>query len=273
MVKTAIVQTEIALKEPKRNLEKIIKYSEEIDAELIVFPECSNSGYLYHNQHQAIEFAETVPGPITNNLSAISKEQKKYIAIGLLERVNSTLRNTAILFRPDGKMNVYRKTHIPFLGVDRFVLPGQEIIPFNTDIGCIGILICYDWRFPEAARCLALQGADVIIGLSAWPEGAAIIPKLLISARAAENRVWVISSNRVGKEEDITYIGKSSIVDPAGDTIASLNNEEGFAVGNVDFSKSRKKRIVRIEKEYEIDLFNDRRPMLYESIVQEKRHA
>lgn len=273
MVKAAVVQLDVFLGNPERNIAKILNYAATVDAELIVFPECANSGYGFQSHDEAMKYAETVPGPLTDELGSIVKKQKKYIALGLLERDGSTLRNTAVFFGPDGQIHIYRKTHLPFLGVDRFVIPGENLCVFNTKIGRIGMLICYEWRFPETARCLALQGAEVIIGLSAWPEGAAIIPKLLIAARAAENRLWVVSSNRGGAEDKTIYIGKSAIVDPNGNIMAELGGEEGVAIAEIDPDISKIKRIVREPGKYEIDLFNDRRPTLYRSMVQENTYA
>jgi predicted amidohydrolase len=263
----------VFLGEPERNIANIVNHAATVNAELIVFPECANSGYGFQSHEEAMKYAETVPGPLTDKLASIARKQIKHIAVGLLERNCSTLRNTAVLFDPDGQIHAYRKTHLPFLGVDRFVIPGNELCVFNTKIGRIGILICYEWRFPETARCLALRGAEVIIGLSAWPQGAAVIPKLLIAARAAENRLWVVSSNRVGTEDKAIYIGKSAIVDPTGNTVAELGGEERIAIAEIDPATSKIKRIVRDPGRYEIDLFNDRRPALYRPVVQEKTHA
>lgn len=273
MVKAAVVQMDVFLGNPQRNIAKILNHAATVDAELIVFPECANSGYGFQSHGEAMKSAETVPGPLTDKLASISRKQKKYFAIGLLERDGLTLRNTAVFFDTDGQIHIYRKTHLPFLGVDRFVIPGEEFCVFNTKIGRIGMLICYEWRFPETARCLALQGAEVIIGLSAWPQGAAVIPRLLIAARAAENRLWVVSSNRVGAEDKAIYIGKSAIVDPNGNLVAELMGEEGISIAEIDPDISKIKRIIRDPGKYEIDLFNDRRPALYGSVVQENTHA
>ena len=132
------------------------------------------------------------------------------------------------------------------------------------------MIICYEWRFPEVARNMSLQGADLLIGLSNWPEGAVVIPTLLMAARAAENHVWIVSSNRVGLEQGSKFIGKSMIIDPGGQVIASSPEGNDEVIGaDLDLSISKAKRFVRKPNEYEIDLFKDRRPGLYGAVTQE----
>ena len=273
MVKVAAVQMDVHLGDPSRNMEVIFGYAEDTEADLVIFPECANSGYAFDSRSEALPFAQTVPGSLTEGLAVAAKKKKRCFAAGLLEVQDGELFNTAVFVTPDGKIQIYRKTHIPFLGVDRFVARGNVLPVFDSPIGRIGLIICYEWRFPETARSLALQGADLLIGLSNWPGGAKIIPELLVPARAAENRVWVLSVNRVGTEHGSQYIGRSSVIDPEGNTVARLKDEEGILAAVIDPAQSRAKRIVKRPGEYEIGLFEDRRPELYTGIVTEVKHA
>ncbi|MGB5423808.1 MAG: carbon-nitrogen hydrolase family protein [Desulfobacterales bacterium] len=273
MVRVAAVQMDVHLGDPSRNMEKIIGYAENTEADLVVFPECANSGYAFDSRSEALTYAQTVPGPLTGGLAAAARKKKRCFAAGLLETQDAELFNTAVFVTPDGKIQTYRKTHIPFLGVDRFVARGNELPVFDSPFGRIGLIICYEWRFPETARSLSLRGADLLIGLSNWPVGAEIIPELLVPARAAENRVWVLSANRAGTERGIHYIGRSTAIDPGGNTVAELKDDEGILTAVIDPAQSRTKRIVKKPGEYEIGLFEDRRPELYTGIFTEVEDA
>lgn len=270
MVKAAAVQMDIQLGQTDLNKERILAYAQNTPADLLVFPECANSGYCFNSLEEALPHAEVVPGPFTDSLLAIARDMGRSLAVGILEKEGTALRNTALLATPEGNLHVYRKSHLPYLGVDRFVTPGSELPLFQTAFGRVGMIICYEWRFPEVARSMSLQGADLLIGLSNWPEGAVVIPTLLMAARAAENHVWIVSSNRVGIEQGSKFIGKSMIIDPVGQIIASPSEcNEAVVSADMDLSISKAKRFVRKPKEYEIDLFKDRRPDLYGAVTQE----
>jgi predicted amidohydrolase len=273
MVKTAIVQMDIHLGKPLLNKERILAYAERTASELLVFPECANSGYSFTSRKDAMPHAESVPGPFTDALLAVAREKGRSIAVGILEKDGAELRNTAVLVTPRGKLHIYRKTHLPHLGVDRFVVPGIRLPLFETAFGAVGMIICYEWRFPEVARSLSLQGADLLIGLSNWPQGAIVTPTLLLPARAAENHVWVVSANRIGVEKDSEFIGKSMIIDPGGEIVASPQaRREEVVSADLDLSLSKVKSFIRKPEEYEIDLFKDRCPNLYGAITCEDNH-
>jgi predicted amidohydrolase len=131
------------------------------------------------------------------------------------------------------------------------------------------MLICFDVRFPEASRILALKGADIIVLPTNWPKGADISADILCIARAAENKVYVATCNRVGKEKGFEFIGKSKIIDSFGNVIASAGAEEETIIGDLDFSLSRTKRIVTIPGKHETTIFESRRPELYGPIFKQ----
>jgi predicted amidohydrolase len=193
--------------------------------------------------------------------------------VGLLERDGDLLRNAAVLVGPEGLVGSYRKTHLPFLGVDRFVTPGDELPVYETPLGRIGLEICYDLRFPEATRTLALKGADIVAHPTNFPLAARIQTELITVARAAENRIFLLSANRVGKERWAEFCGWSQIVDPYGRRLAEAGEtEEALLVADIDLELARDKDYV-IPGEYELYLFGHRRPELYGSLVEETRTA
>jgi len=179
------------------------------------------------------------------------------------------LYNSAVLIGKQGIIGHYRKIHLPFLGLDRFVSGGD--IPFkvyDTKFGKLGWAICYDGSFPETVRVLALNGADIIALLTNWPEGLERIPKYVVPTRAIENIVNYIAVNRVGKERGIRFIGKSKIVDPAGKILAEAGSDrEEMIFAEVHLQQARQKRVVVVPGENESDRFNDRRPEFYGDIV------
>ena len=268
----AAAQIEPKLAEPERNLEACLAKLEEAaaaGAELLVLPECAIPGYMFESAEEALPFAEEVPGPSSEVLERESRRLGMHVVCGLLERDGDTLRNAAVLVGPDGLVGTYRKTHLPFLGVDRFVFPGDELTVYDTPLGRIGVEICYDLRFPEVTRTLALRGADIVAHPTNFPIAAKLQTELITVARAAENRIYLLTANRVGKERLGEFCGWSQIVDPYGTRLAEAGEtEEALLVADVDVEKARDKDYV-IPGEYELYLFGHRRPELYGAIVEE----
>jgi predicted amidohydrolase len=214
-------------------------------------------------------FAEEIPGPSTEVLADACRRLGVHVVCGLLERDGERLYNAAPLIGPDGLIGSYRKTHLPFLGVDRFTVPGDSLSVYDTPLGRIGLEICYDLRFPEATRTLALAGADIVAHPTAFPVAARIQTELITVARAAENRVFLLTANRVGKERGGEFCGWSQIVDPYGTRLAEAGEtEETLLVADVELEKARDKDYV-VPGEYELYLFGHRRPELYGALVEE----
>jgi len=241
-------------------------------AKLIVFPECALTGYCFQSKEEALPFAEALPGPSTALLAEDCKRLGVWAAVGLLEHraSDNALFNACALVGPAGQLHVYRKIHLPFLGVDRFTTPGDR--PFEIhDLGGlrVGMTICYDGSFPEAARCLMLQGADLVILPTNWPTGAVSTVKYLIQARALENLIYFLAVNRVGTEGGFRFIGQSRAVDVNGDLLdmASENDEE-IILATIDPARARQKRIVHAAGEYELDRIRHRRPEMYGALVE-----
>jgi predicted amidohydrolase len=239
-------------------------------ARLVIFPECTLTGYGFESRDEALAHAEPLPGPASERLAADCAELGVWVIFGLLERGprSGELFNAAALVGPRGLEATYRKVHLPHLGVDRFATPGDR--PFAVhDLGGlrVGINICYDASFPEAARVLALLGADLIALPTNWPEGARSTVKYLVPARALENHVFYAGINRVGEEAGFRYIGQSRIMDCDGEALVSTGDIEVIIYAEIDPQRARAKRIVHVPGKYEIDRVGDRRPEVYRTLV------
>jgi predicted amidohydrolase len=269
-----VAQTEPRLGEPARNLEACLSRLEEAAAagcDLVVLPECAISGYMFGGEEEAARFAESIPGPSVEALERACARLGLHCVAGLLERDGGRLRNSAVLVGPEGLLGRYRKTHLPFLGVDRFVSPGDEPPEvFETPLGRIGIEICYDLRFPELTRTLALRGAEVVVHPTNWPAAVRPLADFLTRARAAENSVFLLTANRVGREGGVEFFGKSQVVDPSGTRLVEAGEDrEELVVAEIDPAEAREKDRAIVPGEYELHLFGDRRPELYGALVEE----
>ncbi len=267
-VKIAAVQIDPKIMENKANLDKILlkaRNAAKNGADLIVFPECALTGYVFTSREEAIPFMETVPGPSTEKLVACCQELGVHVIVGLLEIDADKCFNAAVLIGPQGLIGNYRKNHLPFLGIDRFLNPGDKSFQvYNTPIGNIGIHICYDCNFPESARVMALLGADILALSTNWPEGREKIVNYVVNTRAFENRVHLVAVDRVGKERGVSFLGCSKIVDAWGNTLAQAGSEdEEVLYAEVSLAEARQKRLVFKPGEFEVDLIRDRRPELY----------
>jgi predicted amidohydrolase len=272
-MRVAVAQLDPKLADKERNLDACLARLDEAvaaGAELVVFPECAIPGYVYESAEEARPYAEEIPGPSTAALEEACARLEVHVVCGLLERDGDAIHNAAVLVGPHGLIGSYRKSHLPFLGVDRYVEAGEELPVFDTAIGRIGIEICYDLRFPEVTRTLALAGAEIVCLPTNWPLAAAANAELLAPARAYENRVFLLVANRVGRERTAEFCGRSQIVDPNGERLAETDaTSEALLVADIDIARAREKSIVPVPGEYEMHLFGHRRPELYGALVEE----
>lgn len=269
--KVAAVQMEPKIKRNSENLEGIIdrmRVAARSGAELVVFPECALTGYVFANREEVLPYVEMVPGPSTRKLEACCRELGVYTVVGLLETTGNKYFNTAVLIGPEGLIGRYRKIHLPFLGVDRFLDPGDEPFEvYKTGIGNIGMFICYDCNFPESARVMTLMGVDILALPTNWPEGREKIPQYVVPTRALENKVHLVAVNRIGCERGTGFIGQSKIINSRGDTLAQAGKEDETIYGEVSLAESREKRVIFKPGEFEVDCINDRRPEFYDRIA------
>lgn len=234
--------------------------------DLVVFPEAFLTGYCVSSLTDAQKIAIPDDHEAILRLFAGAKQFGLHIAFGYAALREGKLFNSAILACPDGTVHRYDKTHLPELGYDKFVEDGADLPVFETALGRIGILICFDLRPPEAARCLALKGADLILLPTNWPNGAQISAEHFTVVRAAENRVFLAACNRVGHENGFDFIGLSRIVSPGGMVRAQAGSGEETLVADLDLEEARLKRITVIPGQYEMTVFDSRRPELYSSL-------
>ncbi len=274
-VGVAGVQTDPKILEKEGNLEsclQLIHIAARKGSKLIVFPECSLTGYCFSSLSEGLDIAERIPGPSTREISSLCKELRVYTIIGLLEKYGNKCFNSVAFIGPEGVIGRYRKIHLPYLGIDRFATPGDEpYAVYTTDLGKIGMQICFDVRFPESARVLALLGAEVIVLPTNWPEGAEPVSEFVINTRAYENRVNYVAVNRVGIERGFRFIGQSIIVDYQGKTLAKADPiKEEIIYAKLDPVGARNKHVVIVPGEFELPLFDARRPEFY-SILSSKK--
>ena len=267
------VQMDPTLMDKEANLAGMIDSVEQAvakQARLVVFPECALTGYCFENLQEALPYAETIPGPSTQLLASVCRRTRTHLVLGMLERDGDRCFNAAALIGPEGVVGKYRKVHLPFLGVDRFVDSGDlGFAVHESRLGRIGLNICYDGSFPESARTMALKGADVILLPTNWPKGAEQFAEFLVNARGLENHVFSVAINRVGIERGFRFIGRSRIADPSGRTLALASpDEEEVIFAEIDPSAARDKHITRVPGKHEINRFKDRRPRYYGKIVE-----
>ena len=254
-LRLACVQTDVVHGDPGANLAAVLAHrARRADADLVVFPECALTGYAARDAEEAWSMA--VEASFLDPLAG------KGILVGALQREGDRVFNVATLFLPDGSRHEYRKTHLPFMGADRFCAPGDRLEPVDTPWGRLGVLVCFDLRFPEPARTLALKGADLIVVPTNWPQGAEVSADHICIARAAENRLFVATCNRVGEERGFRFIGRSKIVGIDGTVLAAAGGGEETLLADLDLAQARQKRRVVIAGEYETDAFA-RRTDLY----------
>ncbi|MEK6301789.1 MAG: carbon-nitrogen hydrolase family protein [Acidobacteriota bacterium] len=272
--KIACVQMDVEIGNVEANRLKIVERIEsaaDCGAELVIFPECALTGYCFESLDEAKPFAETLDGPSAQAIVDACARTGTHVVAGFIERDGENFYNAAILCGPGGGgiIGNYRKVHLPFLGVDRFLTPGDKPFRvFDLPFGRIGINICYDASFPEASRALKLLGAELIVLPTNWPTGAWRTAEFIINTRACENHINFAAVNRCGVERGWEFIGRSKVVDVNGDTIAEAAREgEEMLVVEVDFQEANNNRIVNVAGSYEIDRLADRRPEFYGSIT------
>ncbi|MHB8636004.1 MAG: carbon-nitrogen hydrolase family protein [Fimbriimonadaceae bacterium] len=271
-MKVAAIQANVVFNDPRANADRAARDIGRLASErvqLAVLPECFLTGYCVDSQKDAERIAISREHPAINAVRVAADRTGVIVAVGFAESEGERLYNTVALFEPRKAAQYYRKSHLPFLGFDRFAIPGDQLPVFETALGRIGILICFDQRLPEPARVLSLAGADLIVLPTNWPVGAETSADIMCIARAAENRVWLVTANRVGNENGFEFIGRSKIISPTGAVIAAAGCEEAVITANIDLGEARQKRTVNIPGRYEMEVFKSRRPGLYGSLMDE----
>ncbi|NLE52020.1 MAG: carbon-nitrogen hydrolase family protein [Chloroflexi bacterium] len=292
-ITVATVQMKPALGEVEDNLVKMSEFVSKIASQqkvdLIVFPELVTSGNELGVRFT--EMAQRVPGPTVNLLAQRAADFGVYIAFGMVmkERVESILYNTAVLVGPDGELvGTYNKMHLH--GEERMAFrEGFRLPVFETDIGQIGLMLGWDLAFPEVARSLTLDGAELLCVLANWEASEIDEWRTYVKARAYENALFVAAANRVGEDVTLTFGGESMIVGPRGKVHATVASEpakkapaakegekegesdtekpaqddkprEGYAVARIDLDEIRRHR-------EEHQTLQTRQPTAYRTLV------
>ena len=256
-MKVGFLQTSPIFGEKDKNVDIAISRIKQLDADLVVLPELFNTGYQFTSKEEALTLSEKVPeGKTTKALVSLSKEKCVYIVAGMAEQDNGRCYNSAVLVGPNGFMGCYRKLHL-FYNEKQWFEPGDtNLRVYDIGHAKIGIMICFDWFFPEVARYLAVKGADVICHPSSLV--LPYCPQAMIT-RCIENRVFAITANRIGSEnrsgETLTFIGTSQILGTKGEVLyrASSNLEESTVI-EINAENARDKQVTRLNH-----IFNDRR--------------
>ncbi|MFC2009852.1 carbon-nitrogen hydrolase family protein [Chloroflexota bacterium] len=272
-VKIAGMQMEPVIGDKGRNMARcleLINTAAREDAQLIVFPEAALSGYIYNSIDEVIPITESIPGPSTEAISALCHQMNVHVIIGILEEDQGRYYNTAALIGPEGLVGKYRKLHLPYIGADRFLNHGNlSLKVYDTELGRIGMGICYDLSFPEHARILTLLGADIIVNITNSPEGLEFNSEHTVFTRARENNVFIVYINRIGDERGCRFFGQSKITDCFGKCITQgKSHEEDILYAEIDPTTARHKLRVTIPGERETDTISDRRPEFYSVLTQ-----
>ena len=282
-IKLSVVQFASEWLQPEKNAQRMKEFVEaeaKTGQELIVFPELSNTGYItpalvgepcgYEGMTYAqfatayVRAAETVPGPTTEALSEVTRRYGVYVVVGIAQKhpvIPASLYNSGVLIGPQGVIGIHHKMHIP-LNEKQFFYPGNTAEVFKTDLGNIGIEVCYDGRFPEISRILTLKGAEIICCIWCAP-ALFTVPdaenqlKYRSYTRAQENGVYFISCNRSGWEGKTQLMGHSVVAAPDG-TIVAMSQTTDEEVIRVLLTEEW---LIRYRSM--LTLFRDRRPEMY----------
>lgn len=271
-IRVAGVQMDVKLGEVEVNRAAMIgriREAAHAGARLVVFPECALTGYGFDSKNEAGRVAEPIPGPSTGLIQAECARLGVASVFGLLERDGDRVFNAYTLVGPAGPIGSYRKIHLPWLGVDRFVDPGDRAFAVHEFDGVrLGMHICYDGSFPESGRTLSLLGADLLVLPTNWPIHSEATAAHVVACRALENVVYAMAVNRVGQEKGFRFIGRSSIAAPDGQILAAAGDDSPeILYADIDPARARQKRLVRVPGLHEIDRFADRRPGFYHEII------
>jgi predicted amidohydrolase len=245
------------------NIEFLIDKIKDDDSDIIVFPELALSGYFFTKKSDLSDLAIRADGEIISQFQKLSQKLDKVIVFGFVEKDKSSFYNSAAILLPDiNESSIYRKSHLFYK--ERLVFEQGNTGFFNVywsekDVN-IGTMICYDWRFPEAARTLALKGADLILCPANLVTGVWEEP---MRTRALENKVYVAVINRTGyesiNEETLEFNGKSTIISYNGKSLISAGEDnEIILTSELSPEKTRDKSFNDIN-----NIFLDRRPELY----------
>jgi predicted amidohydrolase len=265
-IRVAFVQGRPRFGRTGENLDLALSLAGTVAADLAVIPELWSTGYVFSSHAEVQALAEDAQrGATAERLRAAARREKRHYIAGFAEKARGRFYNSALLVGPSGVRAVYRKLHL-FERERRWFSPGNlPLAVHRVGPARVGMLICFDWRFPEVARVLSLMGADVL----AHPSNL-VFPNAqeAMRVRALENRVFTVTANRTGTERrpggTVAFTGRSQVVDPDGGIIVRAGRRETVALAfDLDLARSRRKRITA-----RTPLFSNRRPEHYALLVE-----
>lgn len=262
--KIGLLQFAPVLGDINTNIQKIDAMLQDChDVDIMVLPELASSGYNFASREEAFNCSETLhQSRFINFLTEKARSMNTWFVSGINEREGNLLYNSAVLIGPDGIEGLYRKIHL-FNREKLFFETGNRGIPvFETPFGTIGILICFDWMFPEAWRLMALKGAQLICHPSNL-----VLPycQNAMPGYALTNRIFTATTNRVSQERDLTFTGQSVLVNPEGKFLLKAGKrEEELLTININLEDANNKRMTPFN-----DAFDDRQTNLYELSLKE----
>lgn len=269
-MKIGFLQLRPKFGEIKQNVRNALSILKNVTDATIVLPELFNTGYLFRNLEELKELSESVQrGYTVPTLKKVAKQKRLNLVFGIAEKKNKKYYNTSVLITSKGKIYTYQKTHL-FDREKLFFQPGTNAYQaYSVDGMKLGMMVCFDWIFPEVSRVLALKGVHVICHpanlVLPWGQDA-------MRTRSVENRVFTITANRIGTEKrgslSLSFSGKSQIVDPEGNILASAGERsESLKIVDIDVTEANNKNVTANN-----DLFEDRKISLYKTIVGKRAH-
>jgi predicted amidohydrolase len=260
LMKIGFVQFSPSFGEKKKNFDTVCNLLKEITADIIVLPELFNTGYVFLNNDELEELAEpTDKGETANFIFSLAREKNCCFAYGFAEKNKTFFYDSMALMSPHGLIGVYRKSHL-FFEEKKFFQPGNTgFHVFTYKNVKLGMLICFDWIYPEATRTLALKGAQIIL----HPANLVTpyCPDAMIT-RAIENRIYIVTADRIGKEKrdtkELSFIGKSQVVSPKGEILIRADTEECVKIVDINPDLALNKKFNQYN-----NLLEDRREDLY----------
>ena len=261
MVRISIVQTNPVFGAVAHNVSSAIEMMEARTADLYVLPELFSTGYNFLDAEELEQLAENTDahsGPAFAPLHQFARRHSCYVVFGFAEK-SDRLYNSSALLGPDGLVGLYRKVHL-FDRENILFAPGDLGFPvFDLPIGRIGMMICFDWFYPESARTLALKGAQLI----AHPANLVLpfCPDAMVT-RCIENHIYSATADRAGREArsgiELDFIGMSEIVAPSGEVLVRMGTEPGVTMVEVDLALADSKKINQHN-----DILEGRKPEQY----------
>ncbi len=263
MIRIGIGQIEPRLMDCEHNVQQlkdILTEATSSGIEVLVLPELCNSGYAFDSKDEAQACAESIPeGEFSQNLREWSKDNRLVVA-GVCEKTSDGLYNSAAAFRQGKHITTYRKVHLFNLEKDWFLQGTKEPPVIGFRQYHFGIMVCWDWVFPEMARILAIKGAQVILHpanlVLAYCQNAMI-------TRSIENGVFSVTANRVGQERELSFSGKSQVVNPKGKILLKMNEAE-VGVKWIDIEPIIADSKMLTKRNH---LLKDRRPDIYKKLI------